>query len=230
MSIDRLNPEHSKLVELFPIPLLSYVWLDSESLNKELSSIILAKESEDHGIQTTNVGGWHSKKDLQGWGGQAIGAVLLRMLEMGREMTRRFIGVEKPEFLTDWEIQAWANVNRRGHFNRQHHHVRNFNLWSGVYYVDTGERVTEPPSAAGARIVFADRHRVEAAGREDLRHRYSVQPETGLMLLFPSSLGHEVEPYRGNGSRITIAFNLKHLGFTTVNYETIKAGEQKAKS
>lgn len=229
MSTDQLHPEHSKLVELFPIPLLSYVWLGSEALNQELSGIILAKESEDQGIQTTNVGGWHSKKDLQEWGGHAIGVVLSRMLAMGREMTRRFIGVDGPLLLTDWEIQAWANVNRHGHFNRQHHHVRNFNLWSGVYYVDIGEEEVESPSA-GARIIFADRHRVEAAGREELHDRYTVQPEPGLMLLFPSSLGHEVEPYRGHGSRITIAFNLKHPSLTTVNYETIKASEQKAKS
>jgi hypothetical protein len=51
-------------LELFPSSLLSYCWPDSQELNEQLSKIILEKEQEDLGIQASNVGGWHSKRDL----------------------------------------------------------------------------------------------------------------------------------------------------------------------
>lgn len=218
-----LNTSGSQLVELFPMPLLSYVWPNSEALNKKLSHIILSKEKADKGIQTTNIGGWHSKKNLQNWEEEPIKIILSRILALGQEMTKNIVGVKESELLNGWTIQSWANINRYGHFNKYHHHVRNFNLWSGVYYVDTGESEAEP--AAGSRIVFADQHEVEVVGQEKFRRRFSIQPESALMLLFPSSLGHEVEPYYGQGSRITIAFNIKHPKFTTLNYEMIKTDE-----
>ncbi len=34
-----------------------------------------------------------------------------------------------------------------------------------------------------------------------------IQPEAGLMVVFPSWLYHLVHPYTGDGARISIAFN-----------------------
>jgi hypothetical protein len=36
----------------------------------------------------------------------------------------------------------------------------------------------------------------------------TIRPKPGLMVLFPSFLLHAVRPYRGQGLRISIAFNL----------------------
>jgi hypothetical protein len=63
---------------------------------------------------------------------------------------------------------------------------------------------------------------VEVQGRADLAVRFAVQPEPGLMLLFPSSLAHRVETHEGSAERITVAFNLRHERFTTLNYEIEK--------
>lgn len=127
---------------------------------------------------------------------------------------------DEPILLSGWTIQAWANINRRSHFNKQHHHIRNLNLWSGVYYVNDGFEANETSEAA--RIIFADPNRVEVRDRVELNQRYSVRPEPGLMLLFPSALGHQVEAHTGSGNRITVAFNLKHQDFTTIKYEADK--------
>ena len=35
-----------------------------------------------------------------------------------------------------------------------------------------------------------------------------IRPKPGLLFLFPSWLMHQVRPYRGTGTRISIAFNL----------------------
>lgn len=222
------NSSRLEFTELFPAPLIKYLWPDSDKLNIELAHLILSKEKEDRGVSTTNVGGWHSKKNFQNWDGECVKTILSRMLILGQEMVKRVLGSTESELLSDWTIQAWANINRYGHYNKFHTHIRNLNLWSGVYYVKTG--IEEADTVAGARIVFADQNRVEPRDREEFKKRYLVQPEPGLMLLFPSSLGHRVEPHYGTGERITIAFNLKNDRFTTINYEIEKNNASKSQT
>ena len=82
--------------------------------------------------------------------------------------------------------------------------------WSGVYYVDAGgeapgqplsgvlelcnprpftEMVPTPGSPFGQRVIF--------------------RAEAGTMILFPSWLYHFVNPFSGDGERISIAFNVQ---------------------
>ena len=49
---------------------------------------------------------------------------------------------------------------------------------------------------------------------------WTLLPEPGLMLLFPSWLRHSVLPYYGESSRITIAFNIR-VGELSLNEETV---------
>jgi hypothetical protein len=50
-----------------------------------------------------------------------------------------------------------------------------------------------------------------------LVHEVTIEPQSGLMVLFPSTLRHRVEPYRGDSRRITIAWNLFHSRFHIPN-------------
>ena len=211
-----------ELTELLPSPLFSYLWNDSELLNRQLREVILEEEKKSPGLLTSNAGGWHSEKSLQEWDRDCIRTLLARIITFTRESVLCTIELQEysEEVLGGWTVQAWANVNRSGHFNKYHHHIRNSNLWSGVYYVDAGDGGR--PNFVGARIVFADQHRPELKDHPSLAARHAIMPKSGLMLLFPSSLGHRVEPYNGSTERITIAFNLRHEKFTTLNYEIEK--------
>ncbi|MGI8640987.1 MAG: putative 2OG-Fe(II) oxygenase [Pyrinomonadaceae bacterium] len=222
----QLDSKHLELTELFPSPLLKYFWANSDDLNRELIKLIVSKEKEHSGISTTNVGGWHSKKDFQNWDGECVKVLLSRMLLLGREMLERFTGCNESEMFSDWTIQAWANINQYGHYNKFHTHIRNLNLWSGVYYVSTGIEKTD--NVSKARIVFADQHQVTPKDNDEFRKRYFIEPKPGLMLIFPSSLGHRVESHYGTGNRITIAFNLKNDKFTTINYDIEKSKPEKS--
>jgi len=215
-----ITSKQFELTELFPSSLMKYLWLDSDWLNEELTRLILSKEKEHCGISTTNVGGWHSKKDFQTWEGECVKILLSRMMILGQEMVKKTYDSSDPDLLAGWTIQAWANINRQGHYNKFHTHIRNHSLWSGVYYVNTG--ILETDNVPPAGIIFADQHRVEPINRDEFRLRYSIKSQPGLMLLFPSSLGHRVEPHLGTGDRITIAFNLKNNRFSTINYDIEK--------
>jgi uncharacterized protein (TIGR02466 family) len=213
--------EDASIVELFPLPLLRVFWSQSEKLNHDIIDLILSRERLEKGITTTNVGGWHSKKDLQDWDEECVRVLVNRMSTAGREMNKRFFGADSDELLGGWRIQAWANINRFNDYNKFHTHIRNSNLWSGVYYVDEGYD-NEKDTETSTRIIFADQHRVEPRNLENFKKRHSIEPKAGLMVLFPSSLGHSVERHYGSRPRITVAFNLKHDNLTTINYEIEK--------
>jgi hypothetical protein len=117
------------------------------------------------------------------------------------------------------EIEAWANVNRRGDYNAAHIHEPKY-IWSGVYYVDPGD--AEPASGC---IKFEDRSGVakEIVHNPDpFEREVAVKPEAGLMLMFPVTLFHYVEPYLGQSPRISIAFNLANAGFTIPVYDYVR--------
>ena len=102
-----LDLSNLELAELFPVPLLKYFWPDSDDLNTALIELILSKEKEDPGISTSNVGGWHSKKDFQRWDAQCVHRLLGRIREVGAAMLERTTGGSEPD-MEIWRIQAWG--------------------------------------------------------------------------------------------------------------------------
>jgi uncharacterized protein (TIGR02466 family) len=212
-----LDFQHLEHCEIFPASLVKYVWPDSGDLNRELVEVILAKKKENPGIATTNVGGWHSEKNFQHWEDDCVQILLNRIRSLSLTMLE-LIG--QPTDISHWNIQAWGNINRSGNCNKFHHHIRNANLLSGVYYVSTGIEPTD--KAPPAPIIFVDQYGLFEVNQISSIGTFDVRPEPGLMLLFPSSLTHAVEEHRGSGQRVSVAFNLTNENFTTINYEIKK--------
>jgi hypothetical protein len=110
-------------------------------------------------------------------------------LPAAREIRQRFLVTLDQG--RNWSFDAWANINRRGDGNRVHNHGcgPGSAKWSGIYYVSDG--------GGDAPTVFIDR--VSGERR--------VFPVPGLLVIFPSSIRHAVEPHNGWGERVTIAVN-----------------------
>src|SRR5205823_104338 len=138
------------LVEFGAIPVLKYLWPDSETLNAELRRVIMAKMASSPGVVDSNEGGWHSTRDLPTWEDAAIARLIDRVQSMVRELVALTVPDPTPGHLDGWEIEGWANVNTRGALNKSHHPAggrTNRNLWSGIYYVDDGGRPTDAAHA-----------------------------------------------------------------------------------
>jgi uncharacterized protein (TIGR02466 family) len=196
------------VVLAFPTPIFRHCWPQAETtpVNEALKAAIFARREQDGGTSLSNVGGWQSEPDfldwpvpelksLRQWIHQAFGAI------MGRELGTT-------EFKTRYAVVGWANINEYGDYNRTHIHSNNH--WSGVYYVDIGK----PDQSVGPNgaIEFLDPR--PANGVFDFpgvtaTGTWTLLPEPGLMLMFPSWLRHAVLPYYGESSRITIAFNIR---------------------
>lgn len=214
-----------EVVEFGASPVLKHFWPDSEELNAGLRDVILARMRKSQGVVDTNVGGWHSERDLATWTEPPVAALLARVRGVIGELVGRTVSNPTPEHLEKWTIEGWANVNRRGAFNKSHHHaggrVPSRNLWSGVYYVDDGGSGRDGRSRDGL-TKFEDRSGVP---KEVLRcsdpfeRELTVVPQPGLLLFFPATLRHYVTPYAGESNRITIALNLKHPGFVIPRYQ-----------
>ncbi len=103
-----------------------------------------------------------------------------------------------------WWLSIWATVlQAEGH---QVPHLHPDGHIGGVYYVQLPRAVAESGDAHEGWIEFgrpppAFRCRAEPETR-------MVQPEEGMLLLFPSYFYHRTIPFRSHGLRISIAFDL----------------------
>lgn len=203
-----------KIDGLFPTPLISSVLQDSGRLCGDLRQIILAKAESDSGTQRSNNGGWQSTPDFADWSGEAGSSLIASV----RGVVDHFTGVSRGGEVTrprlNWNINAWANINRSGASNNLHHHPGAY--WSSVFYVDDGG--INGSEALGGALEFTD-----PRGPLPLMYAPSLQmtisncttagyservfPQTGLLVIFPAWLGHRVTAYTGAGARISIAMN-----------------------
>ena len=197
---------------LFATPVAAVEVPNADALNRDLGQLILQRRRETPSVQASNAGGWHSDRDILDWGGPAAAAILDVAKGVATQMTADRKGNPiKPV----WTVQAWANVNGPGDGNICHYHPGSF--WSGTYYVADGGCSDYPelggecemldprgpgPGMYAPALKFAGEDGLSAGSGETLR------PRSGLMVLFPSWLFHQVRPYRGTGLRISIAFNL----------------------
>src|SRR5580704_11002663 len=129
---------NAKFTNLFATPMMAHVWNDAAELNEALRSLILEHERASAGERKTNIVGWHSETGQLEFCGDAGRRLVRHMYEMADEATRRvFAESQQPSRTMRWTLDAWANVNRVGDFNRTHTHAGT--TWSGTYYVDAGD-------------------------------------------------------------------------------------------
>ncbi len=202
----------------FGVPLLRMCWPDIDGVNQSLADLILDLEARTPSVAQSNQGGWQSEKTLEQVRHPAI-RELLSWIDIGTYMVMSdLVGEATVDELPEkWTVSAWANVNRSGHFNGMHYHVGGF--WSGVYYVALEQSSAENPQAGAigfrspsASGIIASNTRAPRSLQQAFRQELCLQPEPGLMLIFPSWLEHWVNPYVGETPRISVAFDVRFSG------------------
>jgi len=190
----------------FPTPVLVKRYGDEDDLNRQLLELVAAREATESSLGRSNVGGWHSSADLLDAREPAIIALRRRIADCVKPILlgaqHSVQAAERP-----MRITGWANVARDGAYNAVHNHTPA--VFSGVYYVSVGD-----PAPEGSRdglIEFVD-PRPGPHGGPLPTHAFHapliVDPEPGMVLVFPGWLLHYVHPYRGRTPRVSIAFNL----------------------
>ena len=192
---------------LWPTPVLQHCFEGADALNPVLADIIHRRESDDGGISKSVVGGWHSREDVMGWPEPEIGQLRDWIIEAVTTLMLPTTGKDAATSNASGTISAWANILRRGGYHRMHTHPGC--VWSGVYYVGTGK--SDPNNPTSGRLELQDpRAAVEmmALPEAPFGQPVLIDPEPGMMVVFPSWLRHMVHPFAGEGERITIAWNM----------------------
>jgi len=194
---------NGRVQPLFVTPLVLDEVEGAGDLNAALEAVIRSRRSEHPGLALSNRGGWQSTHDFAAWSGEAGHALLRWAVELASAHAQRSDG-SPPR----WTVEAWANVSGPGAFNMPHVHGGTY--WAAVYYVRVGEGeggqlVLHDPRMPGLRM-HAPGMRFRNIGPE---LRADIKPKEGLLVLFPGWLSHSVEPWQGEGERISVAMNIR---------------------
>lgn len=194
----------TKTLRLFSTPVLVKEIAEASALNAELERTILQRRDQDPGVRRSNVGGWHSKPDLLRWAGESAQMIAREATALAVANTTTANG--GPTAIR-WRVEAWANVSGSGDLNQPHVHGGCF--WSAVYYVraddgEGGHLVLHDPRMPALRM-NNPRLRFKDAGPEQIAR---IKPKPGMLVMLPSWLSHGVDPWQGDGLRISIALNL----------------------
>jgi uncharacterized protein (TIGR02466 family) len=178
----------------------------AEAMTAQLEAAIRTRMAADGGVERSNVGGWHSRTDMLGWGGSAAA----KLADTATRVAKRMSWFDGRDAATlDWQVKMWANVSPAGSLNMSHSHPGV--LWAAVYYVATpgegGELYLEDPrfplpqmTLPGFRVLGVD------GQPQPVEHR--IAPKRGDLILFPAWIRHGVRPHRGASDRISIAMNI----------------------
>ncbi len=107
----------------------------------------------------------------------------------------------------EWRLTFWATILEEGGHQAAHLHPTGW--LSGVYYAAVPAAAESAPPQAGW-IEFGrppDNFRLEQPPATRM-----IEPEPGLMLLFPSYFYHRTVPFQGEGQRVSIAFDIMPAG------------------
>jgi uncharacterized protein (TIGR02466 family) len=194
----------SRIETLFATPVILSRLADPE-LIAELERTILGRRAETPGVKRSNLGGWHSDDELFDWGGEPAQRLLSQILSIASAHTEV---KARPGVSFEWQAYGWANINESGASNAAHAHPGCF--WSAVFYVrvdpgEGGELLLHDPRLPGLEM-YAPELWLKGAG---VQRQGSVKPKPGLLILFPSWLLHSVQPWFGEGLRISVAVNLR---------------------
>lgn len=172
------------------------------------------RERDPQGVDRSNIGGWHSALTLQHWGGEPARALASKAAAIADAMT--LDDRDRTAKTHRWKADMWANVAVAGDARQYHFHPGC--VWSAVCYLDDGYEGSSDPALGGELLLLDPRmpqirmnaphlHLRESDGGEQLVEPF-VRPRTGLLVVFPAWLAHSVRPFRGSGTRISVAVNL----------------------
>lgn len=122
-----------------------------------------------------------------------------------RTALEEYIKFDRDGFLEDTRFmmdESWLQFYKNGDYKVLHNHLRydlepteHRNIWAGGYYISDGDPDLYQPYSG--RFSFSTRNK-----------SYMVKPETGMIMLWPGDILHEVHPFYGKSERICVNFNL----------------------
>jgi len=120
-------------------------------------------------------------------------------IEMHYNMAKSWVHSRKFELINLWMVRYME-----GDYQSWHTHPNS--ALSAVLFLEVPEGINPETFPDGMLHLLSngiyDEHTLE------INKSYFVKPEPGLLIIFPSSIGHVAYPFKGPGRKTIIAFNL----------------------
>lgn len=202
---------------LFAVPFGEVRLEPCERLNQELEALFLQRETQEHRNPTPShvpqAETFESRFNLFRWPETCVQELRHFMLDAVARMviettTLRAEDIARLKF----HNHTWFHISRyAGSFIAHNHPLAS---WSAVYCVRAGETAPHQPDSGVLR--FMDTRQGAGAYTDPatapLHRAFALCPleirlEAGQLVLFPSYVFHEVAPFYGGDTRITVATN-----------------------
>ena len=186
---------------LFPTPIWDIKVNGYGILNEKLKKHIYSlKEKNPQSEQYSNVGGWHgdlelNSPEISNFFNIISPFIKESLINMGCDLNNFKLNVK----------ELWTIINSKNSYNTTHIHPDS--VLSIAYYVKTQKNsgnffVEDPRPVTQFSIPPLDKTNIL-----NLR-KIEIEPEEGLLLIFPSYLPHLVGPNKSEEDRIVISMNI----------------------
>tara|TARA_S200000501_G_C20529897_1_gene615192 strand:+ start:53 stop:664 length:612 start_codon:yes stop_codon:yes gene_type:complete len=191
------------IVNIFPNSIHNLSITDFHECKDELvKEAYQEKESDPIGRKLSNRGGWQSNQfELHECKSEILQKVIKNLLsEFSKNLLQKNVYMK---------CQGWTNINGPGDFNAKHNHPRSH--LSGVFWIkvpkNSGSIKFHSPEIFN-RFQELDCYTEEFCYDSNCYMTHDFTPHDGEILIFPSSLEHEVMENKSNEDRISYSFNL----------------------
>lgn len=209
----------AQILPMFAVPYVSAEHPDPTAINAALKALFLAKEAEGREnanpvpLVARNEAVYESRFTLFEWPHAAVQALRTWCWKQLYGAIGELNGYDQSTLMRmDVANEAWFHITRRGGFFGLHNHA--MASWSGVYCVDAGD--DDGTYAESGQLTFLHPNPFTTMFMDraisHLRSPFhygnrGFSLKAGQLILFPSWMLHEVKPFIGDGTRITVAFN-----------------------
>ena len=191
-------------VSLWPTKLLKRTLPDAQAANQALAGFIEALDRKHRDLTTDYRSDNLFSHDHPG---------ILWLRECVNVTVRDYFRHLGMDYDIRWSLQAWANVNRFGDYHDYHNHPHAY--LSGTYYVrvpaqfeDLETRNDVRPGRLTLYDPRACANMTAIKGDPYIEPEYTVEPTSGMILLWPAFVNHFVHPNLSKQSRLSISFNV----------------------
>jgi uncharacterized protein (TIGR02466 family) len=206
-----------KIHPLFAVPFGEAHLARCERLNQELEALFLQRETSEYRNPTPShlqqAETFESRFNLFRWPEACVQELRRFMLDGVARMVIETTTLQAADIARlKFHNHAWFHISRfAGSFTAHNHPLAS---WSAVYCVRAGETVPDQPDSGVLR--FLDTRQGADAfldpANNPLHRAYALRPlelrlTAGQMVVFPSYVFHEVAPFYGRDTRITVAIN-----------------------
>ena len=190
-----------KTINLFPSSIHSLEIKNFNDYKDQLVKETYQEKDEDPtGRKISNYGGWQSNQyNIHKYNSETLKKIIIDSLSGFLPMSENVSMV----------IEGWTNINGPGDSNVKHMHPKA--VLSGVLWIkapkNCGNIIFETPNLF-EKCQELESYTDEFALKTNSYMTYFFNPKEGKIIIFPSSLNHEVEKNKSDEDRISYSFNI----------------------